>query len=370
MSRIALVLGAGATLANAQHFHRERLMDLNPPLDFTFFARVSALGIQVESELREYASSHPYLNPFENPEQPVRAEEFFRDLFADFQEASPNDPTVRSYEQLLSIYLRVLRETTNWMSSDSKRGGPVGRLIAAAARGWENVSILTFNHDLVIENEIRKRARLSPRWCLDEGYGSFSNVATIAGPTVETLRRHGSLCEHHRPIELLKLHGSLNWYVRMNGRHPSPRILSGTGTLPPIHISPRRTIRTQLRSTRAGRTGRGRTHWYTWPVVIPPVYGKEALIRQFVPSVWDDAALALAGAERVVFFGYSLPDLDIRAQRLLQKGISRNAELPWIDVVNPDPGSPSRYATVLRPSALRWYPSVAAFLGRDGHIPA
>src|SRR5207249_11368326 len=36
-----------------------------------------------------------------------------------------------------------------------------------------SVTILTFNHDLVIENEIFRRSQLVGRWCLDEGYGSF-----------------------------------------------------------------------------------------------------------------------------------------------------------------------------------------------------
>ena len=154
---VSLILGAGATLANALHFHGQRRTRQNPPLDYTFFDRVRSLEVPVPTELRDYASHLPYGNPFDLS-QPARAEEFFRDLFADFEDAAPQDDTVKAYEQLLSIYMRVLRETTNWMSDDNKTGGPVGRLMASAAHHADHLSVLTFNHDLVIENEIQKRA--------------------------------------------------------------------------------------------------------------------------------------------------------------------------------------------------------------------
>ena len=185
------------------------------------------------------------------------------------------------------------------------------------------------------------------------------------GATVDSLIRHSPACERQRRIQVLKLHGSLNWYVRMNGRHPSPRVLSGQAAPPPIHVTPRRAIRTQVRFTRRTKSGRGRTRWYTWPIVIPPVHGKEPLIRNFVPTVWVDAARALSECDRLVVFGYSLPELDIRAQRLLQRGIGDNARIRWIDVINPDPDAAGRYARLLRPNGLRWYPSLDAFLSAD-----
>ncbi len=363
---VCLVLGAGATLANAEHFRGERRTGENPPLDYTFFDRVRTLQIVVPSELRDYAAGIRLPDPFDVRTTGVRAEEFFRDLFADFQEAMPGDPVVTAYEQLIALYVRVLRDTTNWLGADNRTGAPVGQLIASAASRTSDLRILTFNHDLVIENEVHKRRRLTTRWCIDEGYGSFSLALRVAGSAVDSFRRHGSDCERNRAIQILKLHGSLNWYVRMNGRHPSPRFLSGAVQNPTIFTTVRRAIPTRLRSTKKQASGRGRTTWYTWPVVIPPVYGKEPLIRTLVPKVWSDAADALAGADRIVFFGYSLPELDVRAQRLFQRGMSDNHRLRWIDVVNPDPISCGRYAAVLRPSGLRWYPSVESFIENNG----
>jgi hypothetical protein len=94
-------------------------------------------------------------------------EEFFKDLYYDFQDDPENRQLRRAYIELVSVYTRVLRETTNWLCRDSRQGAPIGKVIAAAAEVADEVSILTFNHDLIVENEIYKRARLRRRWCLE-----------------------------------------------------------------------------------------------------------------------------------------------------------------------------------------------------------
>jgi len=80
-----------------------------------------------------------------------------------------------------------------------------------------------------------------------------------------------------------------------------------------------------------------------WPVVIPPIYAKQALRRR-VQDVWADANDALKECSRVVFFGYSLPLIDIDAEKLFERAITENKNLAWADVINPDPASAQRYA--------------------------
>ena len=100
-------------------------------------------------------------------------EDVFRDIFFDFVDLG-GDAYRSAYVDLVDLYMTVLRDTTNWLSSDTRTGGPVGRLVAAAADTSETVTVVMFNHDLVIENEIAKRAWLWARWCLDDGYGEFA----------------------------------------------------------------------------------------------------------------------------------------------------------------------------------------------------
>jgi hypothetical protein len=150
-------------------------------------------------------------------------EDFFKDLYFDFQE-SPNDQSLRdAYTGLAQTYARVLIETTNWLGVDSRNGGPVGRLIQSAADATDELTIITFNHDLVIENEIYRRRRLRPRWCIDEGYGSLSAKMTRLPPDSSLPsfpEQDDALCDHGRPITILKLHGSLNWLIRIRGETP------------------------------------------------------------------------------------------------------------------------------------------------------
>jgi hypothetical protein len=337
----------------------------NPPLDYTFFEKVAALKIVVPPELKAYAEAMPGPNPFQIRlgRPAVRMEEFFKELFSDFQDAEPESPTALAYEQVIALYTRVLRETTDWIGEDHKTGGPVGRLISTVADVSDSVTIITFNHDLVIENEILKRARLRRRWCIDQGYGGFSNVLRYTSPSSgATFPGHSPTCEHTKPVVILKLHGSLNWYVRMNGQHPSRSILEGSVTIPKIHCTRRRTAPHQLRSTRPSSGKRGRTTWYTWPVIIPPVHSKEAMIRNFVSRVWTDAAAAVSSADSLIFVGYSLPILDVGAEHLFRKSVGSNSNLKWIDVVNPSPDSAQRYASLVTPIGMRWFPAIESFL--------
>jgi len=92
------------------------------------------------------------------------------------------------------------------------------------------------------------------------------------------------------------------------------------------------------------------------------VHGKEAMIRAFVPDVWNDARNALETADRVVIFGYSLPLMDVQAERLIQRSIASNTSAPHVDIVDRAPDSAGRYATVLPFRPLRWYPSADSFL--------
>jgi hypothetical protein len=292
-------------------------------------------------------------------------EEVFADAFFDLHE-HPNDATSRNaYIDLVDLYLRVLRETTNWLCEDRRRGAPVGRLIALTAREADDLTIITFNHDLVIENEIERRANLRGRWCLDLSYGTLSAAlvgTSPMGPVPEFTLHSAEQCDHTRPIRLLKLHGSLNWVVRLSSDRPTGNFLRGqTGGRRNVYLLTRRRI--EGRETIV-RTGRGRSRWETWPVVVPPVYAKQAL-RAAVQATWEDARDALEQAERLVFFGYSLPGLDIEAEKLFERSMTANASIERIEVINPAPTSAARFAGLVRNLPMRWFPSLEEFIAQE-----
>ena len=124
----------------------------------------------------------------------------------------------------------------------------------------------------------------------------------------------------------------------------------------------RRQIPAQVVYTRRGG-GAGRTKWRTWPVIVPPIYGKHMAIG-FLADVWRDAYEALARADRVVFVGYSLPPTDIEAEKLFQRGLTNNLNITAIEVVNPDPAAAARYAGLL-PRPLRWFPDIGKYIDSE-----
>jgi hypothetical protein len=140
---VALVLGAGASLANAQHFRRERMLETHPPLDTTFFQKLRIKEIPLHPSLRAYVRGLTGSDPTPGVLERMRMEEFFKDVYYDFQADPTNKQLRRAYIELVGMYTRVLRETTNWLCEDKRTGAPVGRLIAAAADAADVVSVVT-----------------------------------------------------------------------------------------------------------------------------------------------------------------------------------------------------------------------------------
>lgn len=332
-----------------------------PPLDGTFFEVMQDRGIAFTPSLRDYFRRLTRSSPKPETVRQLRMEEFFKDLYFDFLE-SPTDPLLhQAYIDLVETYVQVLRETTNWLCEDTRDGAPIGRLIADAADASDEVTVVTFNHDLVIENEIFRRRRLVGRWCLDHGYGSLGQAMTpvFSSGDARFLVHSQAACDHDRPIKVLKLHGSLNWLVRLNGKRPTARTLSGQSGPKRIQLVTSRLVPREPRFRRTA-PGSGRVVWNMWPVLIPPVYAKQAL-RQTIRQTWDDAQAALQRAERVVFFGYSLPAIDIDAEKLFERALAQNPTLRWIDVIDPSPSAAARYAALGPDLPVHWYPSLDQF---------
>lgn len=120
-------------------------------------------------------------------------------------------------------------------------------------------------------------------------------------------------------------------------------------------ISRERELR-DIHHVRMKPSGAGST-WNVWPVIVPPVYNKGALIEAFMPSVWAEAREALRLSDRVVFFGYSLPIGDIEAEKVVQRSVADNEEASWIGVIDPNPGLTARFGHLLPETPMRWFPT-------------
>jgi hypothetical protein len=175
---------------------------------------------------------------------------------------------------------------------------------------------------------------------------------------------HEGRCDHTRPIVIYKLHGSLNWMVRINSLRPTANFLRQGGEGRDLQLVSKRQILGREAFVRRQGQG-GRTRWVLWPIVVPPVYAKQALRSTAIQQIWADAREAMQSADRIVVFGYSLPSLDVEAEKVFERSLSANANTQWVDVVNPAALSAGRFASVSAARPVRWYPSLDHFLAEE-----
>lgn len=201
---------------------------------------------------------------------------------------------------------------------------------------------------------------LRGRWCLRHGYGAFGQQVRY------TLSRDAEgfddprNCRHSRPVRIHKLHGSLNWYFNLDDPDDDRAALRGElNREQVIRVTRRRQIPQRLRHE--GEPVR--------PVVVPPIYAKQAFLETPMKAVWAEAASDLTRANRVLFYGYSMPQTDIEAEKLFQRALARNDGLKWIDLINPDPAAAERFARVFPSLALRRYGSLSEFLASGASRP-
>ncbi len=184
-------------------------------MDATFFRRVSgnadpALIEPVARQAAEVGQSNLF-----HDDPPVSLEQHLGRIYF----AMRNEETVetrRAYYDLVRLYQAELLKTTNWMIG---RTGLLRKLIQAELKGGASVTILTFNHDLLVENALERlpRRQYPGAWCLQHAYGLdyHENISSRH----DAFESECSGCQD-KLVRVLKLHGSLNWVFRT--RDPDP----------------------------------------------------------------------------------------------------------------------------------------------------
>jgi hypothetical protein len=128
---------------------------------------------------------------------------------------------------------------------------------------------------------------------------------------------------------LLKLHGSLNWFI-----YSGAMIVKGADAL-----------------RKADRAGKTIIHDYYYnsplppqdnleylaPLIITPVLNKPGLRHPLISKVWDGARRELGACQKLVIIGYSFPTTDFHVRRLFRE-VFADHSLDELIVVNPDSG--------------------------------
>ena len=362
-----ILMGAGASVAQARH-HRlnGKGGSVGPPLDRSFFQR----ALDEEGHDRELTGNihrlreavqltTKYADPFESPSPSM--EQFFADVY--YEVASLRaESDFRVYVELLRLYVNLIASTTNPMML--LPAGPVDSLLDAEYRAAQGkIAIITFNHDLVIENALCR---------LLEPKGSWGGFQALYGdiPLREVTHSMG----HRFPtpshdnknigVPLLRLHGSLNWVFDVTGDQPQlhevfPKKLTRLLLLPDRVVGELGLLYVYKREQDVGRERD------LWPFVVPPIYEKASLVgKEIIRSLWNRARGVLEGADKLVTFGYSFTEGDHAAIQLLRSGLGRQPLLKSLVCINTDAHVLARICEKIGSESVEFHTDVGAYTAR------
>lgn len=215
----------------------------------------------------------------------------------------------------VSSYIREIISDKQFGYSNGDNTEVITKLI----NKWniDNDFIISFNYDTLVESYLNEMRKI---------YSNSNQLISIWRiPVVNFKNRIGKETRGDyivRSPSLVKLHGSINWYIYGDITNNYSEIYYDDDIFRhPIVIPDYYVIDTH-------------EHTGLIPFIIPPVMDKSIFYKNtMLKKLWDDAHRALNNASKVVIIGYSIPQTDYSSQMLLRSAIKDDTE---IVIVNTD----------------------------------
>ena len=200
-----------------------------------------------------------------------------------------------------------------------------GEALSAAAPRWlarlttlwhhSRSTVLTLNYDTLVEATVGTLRLTGPSLYLPSELNQVTARSLTRGfPPL--LPRPGQRYSEGEveTFQLLKLHGSLNWWGRPT-TNDLFSIVAGESTprwnTDVAHTSPMRGLA---------------------PVIVPPIADKSGQYENStIETLWIDAATSIRQATALVLFGYSLPSSDTTASALITENLATDTPIFIID---------------------------------------
>lgn len=180
-------------------------------------------------------------------------------------------------------------------------------LTAAKREPGRNV-VITLNYDVILESALR-------RLDVPISYQLSGDVDFDATAGIDESRADA--------LQVLKLHGSVNWAQKPNG---SILVCRDYECLRALNLA---------------------------PLIVPPTWQKIAA-GALLP-VWDAAVSAISKATRIVLIGFSIPAADQHFKYLLSVGLKDNSSLRMVRIVDPRASALlTQYETVFREDQFKY----------------
>ena len=304
-----VILGAGAS-RGASCFEDTWAQS---PLDADFFDQIDRL--KNTSDGKELRKLVEFARDEFGVAERLQMEPFFTQLESlnEFHGSLKVDPgpRVRQYQQHLDNFSSYLAATFRSLRSICSSPGIEcnhHKVLASSLRSGD--SILSYNYDCIIDAALCSEGGKS--WNARYGYG-----AEVGGGREAWHDHSGRGRIAKESIQLLKVHGSLNWKRRSDGG-------------------------VDLRRDPYEDDHRSRNE------VIPPVWNKRIAEDPVLGEVWKKARNSLRTGPVLVVVGYSVPDTDLLSQALLRVASAEGGKtLSHVLIVNPDQFARRKLMSVL-----------------------
>lgn len=298
--KTTFLLGAGATRGAFDHVlvNRKRI---RAPLNSDFFKvaetlckafqRGGDLGARFKRVRKvfadEFSTRGSWPIPMEDAFSLLYVSKDFPEIYAPRRGPHREAGSRREIEDFLRLTFEILAVIES-------KGTPLNLYARLAARLDPLDTLITLNYDTMLDS-----ALVEAGWNPRDGYG------LTGGQSKVKWRRSRIAAEPRlKGVKLLKLHGSINWYVR-GSYDKLARVFDAKATHVLITARPRT----------------NETHGYIRQVV-PPIYGKFFGHPQW-GRLWTAAHQHIRDADVIVIIGCSLVDSDFHLRGMLSHAIAQ-----------------------------------------------
>lgn len=305
-----VVLGAGAT--RGAEFVEKHHPICVPPLNADFFTQLQRISTKkhqstVNAVLRDVRSVYGsnYQVTLEQYVTQLESLLEISNLALVKTLAFSRDRLENMRERLLNALSAVLEESCDVAKTTSlarEERCSYHRRIVECLRPRD--TIISFNYDCVVDDALRAWA--SGAWSAKHGY-CFPKPARVVGHEAWDAARAPH--QTNATINLLKLHGSLNW-------RPLP---------------PDDDAEIQLREKPYKQKGSKEYE------LVPPENKKHLEDRKVLMQLWGAAERAIRSAKTICFVGFSFTPTDLHVDSLFRMALGGSTQLEQVVIVNPSP---------------------------------
>jgi hypothetical protein len=264
--------------------------------------------------------------------------------------------TLEEVEHLREAINRVIATTIETRVKYPVGEGPEGRFVQPpkpyadfvdlisdiSQRERRSVSIITFNYDLALDYSLHFGS-VPLDYCMSQNDTTSAQIENSNSGTVDLLKLHGSLnwsrCRQCNALVAWKLEDYFH-------KFRWPYLPPGGSAL--LQVS-RRLDRHLSKCCGAPLIEK--------PLIVPPTWNKGTFHSE-LSAVWRTAASHLAEAENVVIIGYSLPDTDEFFRHFYALGSVGDTIFNTFSVVDKDPNVFEKFKNILGPTARACFTSM------------